>query len=173
MVTKKRWTFNAVCRKLEAGNGSIKGMKMLYPVETALVEVQVIGISFNGHYGRHGVAIQIKPMHGAGFIICDATALVDDNERSRDLYFRRSEAAQFFRDNQPTNENEKNWQKAIICIRGNLDKARQDRFDSLVKTLIKDQQIKQLSKWEAEKALKMLIEVKYDLDLEHYEIEEA
>ena len=35
----KKSNLNSVCKKLEAGNGSVKGMKMLLPVESALVEI--------------------------------------------------------------------------------------------------------------------------------------
>src|SRR4051794_8634652 len=104
-MARKRGKKNAVCAKLERGNGSIAGMHMLLPVETALVEVKILGINFAG-YARNGVCVTVEPKHGAGSLSVDVGNLVDDTEAARSLYFRKAEAAEFMRNNTPRNSNE-------------------------------------------------------------------
>lgn len=160
----KGQTRNAVCRKLECGNGSIAGMKLLLPVEkTCLVEVVVRGIEFERKaYG--GVNVRVEPAHGVGNLYVDATRLVDDTNEARDLYFRRSEAAEFVRKHRPNNSNDRHWRSCVVGLRAKLDADQVERFDAAAGKLTQGKALTKANAYELEKLLPVLAAIRYDLD---------
>jgi uncharacterized protein YggL (DUF469 family) len=88
-----RNAMNALIRRLESGKGTIRGMRMLYPLHhSALFEIKVRG--FNVSDGGT-VKIEAEPLNGAGSFTADANDFIDDSKASRDLYFRRQKANDF------------------------------------------------------------------------------
>lgn len=97
MVSARRGTItsgNAVTRKLEKGNGSVKGIKLLAAVDdVALIPVEVTGIAFSGGGYRHGVHVIVKPLGGHGFLTVSPLSLIDDTDAAKDLFRRKSDCA--------------------------------------------------------------------------------
>lgn len=132
MVSKKSsCNTNAVVRKLEAGNGSIKGMECLMPIDNeALVPVIVIGISFHG-YARNGVAVLVQPIGGYGSLSVGATELLDDTKAARDLYIAKAKAAEYARNHTPRDSaTDKQWREAVCRERASMTDAQRKKFDA-------------------------------------------
>jgi hypothetical protein len=122
---------NAVVRKLESGNGNIKGMTCLLPLENeALVPVKVIGISFHG-YASNGVAVLVSPDGGYGSLSVGATELLDDTPAARALYTAKAKAANYLRDHQPRDgATDKQWREAVCRERASMTDAQRKAFDA-------------------------------------------
>ena len=142
MVSKKSsCQTNAVVRKLEAGNGGIKGMLLLMPVnEEALVPVKVIGISFAG-YARNGVAVLVEPVGGYGSLSVAATELLDNTQAARDLYTAKAKAAEYARNHTPRDgATDKQWREAVCRERANMTDKQRTAFDATAPKRFRDGQ---------------------------------
>jgi hypothetical protein len=122
---------NAVVRKLESGNGNIKGMACLLPLENeALIPVTVIGISFHG-YASNGVAVLVSPVGGYGTLSVGATELLDDTQAARDLYTARAKAAEYARNHTPRDgATDKQWREAVCRERASMTDTQRTAFDA-------------------------------------------
>ena len=155
---------NKVCSKLEKGNGSISGMKMLYPLENrCLIEVTVVGIDFDG-WSRRGVTVEIRPVHGVGDLCVEAQELIDNTQKAKDLYFRKSKATHFAEDNKLSTNSDKNWRALVTRQRANLTTTERAKFDKLVEKRLVDKKIAKASEWELRQVWNDLITVKFRLD---------
>jgi hypothetical protein len=130
-----------VVRKLEAGNGSIHGMKCLMPVEgEALVPVTVIGVSFHG-FARNGVAVLVKPVGGYGSLSVGATELLDDTNAARDLYTAKALAAEYLRNHTPRDgATDKQWRAAVCQERAAMTDKQRKEFDATAPKRFRDKQ---------------------------------
>ena len=153
---------NRLCKKLEAGDGSVNGMKMLLPVsKTALFEVQVVGISFDKR--REGVAITVKPIHGAGAMVVSATELCDNTKVARGLYYRRAEADEYKRARHIQNNSDRNWRSLLCRERALLTDEQRVKFDKRAEKLLGGP-ISKASEQELHPVWANLLAVKFDLD---------
>jgi len=85
---------NAVTRKLEKGNGSVKGLRLLAAVDdVALIPVEVTGIAFSGGGYHDGVHVIVKPIGGHGSLTVAPLSLIDDTDDAKDLFRRKSDCA--------------------------------------------------------------------------------
>jgi len=160
---KKKY-MNKVCSKLEKGNGSIKGMKILYPLENrCLIEVTVVGIDFSCS-GYNSVSVTIEPAFGVGSLVVDATSLIDDRKIARELYFRKNEATCFAKVNQLSTNSDKNWRALVSRHRAKLEEGQIKKFDKLVVKRLVDKTIAKASEWELKEVWNDLITVKFNLD---------
>lgn len=130
---------NALVRKLESGNGSIKNMRLLLPIDDeCLVPVVVVGISFNG-YARSGVAVLVRPADGYGTLSVGATNLLDDTKAARALYTAKAGCAEYLRNHTPGQRTSlKGWREAVIRERLSLNDKQRKTFDALAPTYCRD-----------------------------------
>jgi len=169
---------NAVVRKLEAGNGGVKGMRLLVPIEDeALVPVVVIGIAF-GRYTSDGVAVLVKPIGGSGTLSVSATELLDDTPKARAEYAAKSAAAEYARHNIPKESaSDKTWRAAVMHERGAMTEAQRKRFDATAPKRFQEgvemvEGIKSATQWELKDVLKDAITIRFDADAGTLEYEE-
>jgi hypothetical protein len=122
---------NAVVLRLEAGDGSIAGMKMFVPIEErCLVAVEVIGIDFRG-FANNGVVVLAKPIRGHGTLSVSAMLLVDCTKEAIALYERKSKAAQYLAKNTlKESSSDKTWRDAVVHVRSSMSAEQRKRFDS-------------------------------------------
>lgn len=161
---------NAVVRKLEAGNGSVKGMKILVPVEgEALFPVEVVGIAF-GRCGSDGVTVLVKPIGGIGTLSVNATELLDNTETSRTEYAAKAKAAEYLRSNTPKDSaSDKNWRAATMQERSLMTEKQRTRFDGLAPRHFREKVdmvdgIKGAAGWELKRIFPMAVRVRFDAD---------
>lgn len=154
---------NRLCTRLSKGDGNIAGMKMLLPVKnTALAEVEVVGIAF-GHSCRDGVAVMVRPIHGAGEASVDATDLLDNTKVSRELYFRKAEAQRFVDGNELRNNSDRNWRSLVLRERGKLTSEQLTCFDARANKLLGGKAIAKSSAYEIRPLWSELVDIKFDL----------
>jgi hypothetical protein len=161
---------NEVVRRLESGNGNVKGLKLLVPVEdSALVPVTVVGISF-GTYAKDGVAVLVKPVGGSGSMSVAATELIDDSKAAREDYRRRGEAAEYLRDNTPKDSaSDKVWRSAVSGERALMSDAQRKAFDELAPKWFREKQtmidgIKQANSWDLKRILPAAVAIRFGVD---------
>ena len=138
-VASKARLANALVKKLEAGNGNIKNMRLLLPIEEeALIPVVVTGISFHD-FARDGIAVLVCPVGGHGSLSVSATELLDDNEHAKKLYNALGNAAQYLRNHQPKDsDSDKYWREAIIRERANMTEKQRKAFDAEAPRLFRE-----------------------------------
>jgi len=161
---------NAVVRKLEAGNGSVKGMKLLVPVENeALFPVEVVGIGF-GRYGPDGVVVLVKPIAGSGTLAVNATELLDDTKQARAEYAAKSQAAEYLRANRPKESaSDKTWRAAVMHERGLMPDQQRKRFDATASQRFREgsemvASIKTATAWELKEVYTTAVTIRFDAD---------
>ena len=123
---------NAMVRKLESGNGNIKGMPLLLPIDReCLVPVTVLGVSFHG-YARNGVAVLVSPNGGYGTLSVSATELLDDTVEARKLYTAKAAAAEYLRNHQPKDSaTDRQMREAVCRERASMTDAQREAFDAM------------------------------------------
>lgn len=161
---------NALVRKLETGNGNIKGMKLLVVVEEeALVPIRVLGISF-GRATCDGVAVLVKPVNGYGTLSVAATELLDDTKAARDRYAAKSKAAQYLRKFTPKESaSDKTWRVATLQERAALSEKQRVRFDELAPKHFREKLdmvdgIKTATAWELKKLFVKAVQIRFGAD---------
>ncbi|MDE2101710.1 MAG: hypothetical protein KGL39_30975 [Patescibacteria group bacterium] len=171
-MKRRKCKRNALCLKLEKGNGTVGGMKLLYPVnDTALIPVTVRGIDFDS-YAYRGVAVRVEPDGGAGSFTVEAPKLVDDTPEARDFYFRKSEAQRLIKDSKPRSSSERDWRSCLTGLRARLTDAQRERFDKECNKITQGKVIARASHYEMEKLLPALASIAYDVDLSGEVVEE-
>lgn len=133
MVTARRGTIasgNAVTRKLEKGNGSVKGLRLMAAVDdVALIPVEVVGVAFSGGSYRSGVHVKVVPIGGHGMLTLDPLSLIDDTDSARDLFRRKAECAATIRLFGETKCDRQRRTK-LLDLRAQLTESQKLRFDA-------------------------------------------
>jgi len=169
MVSKKSsCNTNAVVKKLEAGNGNIKGMSLLMPIEgESLVPVKVIGISFAG-YARNGVAVLVEPVGGYGSLSVGATELLDDTKAARDLYTAKATAAEYARNHTPRDgATDKQWREAVCRERASMTDVQRKEFDATAPKRFREnvdmmKGIKEASSWTLKELFASAVSIRFE-----------
>lgn len=163
---------NALVKKLESGNGSIKKMKLLLPIEEeALIPVEVVGIAFHT-IAANGVAVLVRPIGGYGTLSVSATTLLDDTAEARRLYTALSEAAEYRRNHTPKDSSsDKAWREAIVRERAAMTDRQRKAFDASAKKHFREDVdmlagIKQASSWTLKEVFKHAVVVRFGVDEE-------
>lgn len=169
---------NALVKKLEAGNGSVKNMKLLLPVDgEALIPVVVVGIAFHG-YAHNGVAVLVRPVGGHGALSVNAVSLMDDTAEARRRYTALSEAAEYRRNNTlKESASDKAWREAVVRERAAMTDAQRKLFDSSAKKHFRADVemltgIKEASSWTLKEVFKYAVAVRFGVDAAEEEIED-
>jgi hypothetical protein len=169
---------NALVKKLESGNGSVKNMQLLLPVEgEALIPVVVVGIAFHTYTGN-GVAVLVKPVGGYGALSVGATELLDDTPDARRLYTALSEAAEYRRNHTPKDSSsDKVWREAIVRERAAMTDKQRKLFDSSAKKHFREDVemlagIKEASSWTLKEVFRHAIVVRFGVEAAEDQIED-
>ncbi len=130
-TTKRIRSANEVTRRLEAGNGKIKGLKLFASVDDrVLIPVEVVGINFFGHTSyTNGVHVTVKPEGGHGTLVVNPLNLIDNTPAAIDLYERKTKASDMVATFKRF-DNDRKRRAAVIELRGTLTEKQKKEFDA-------------------------------------------
>ncbi len=121
---------NEVTRRLSQGRGNIKGIKLCASVDdVALIPVEVLGVSFAGG-NRTGVMIHVAPIGGHGRLTMDPQSLIDDTEKARDLFRRKSECSEAYQEYRSV-RNDRERRARLLDLREKLSPKDKATFDAM------------------------------------------